>query len=61
MNDLRFGAFNSGRDKLVLWDQITLRSAMKRSHKHEELTGGYPRAKGKKVFMLSYFCVLFIF
>ena len=32
MNYLRFGTFNSGRDKLVLWDQITLRSEMKRSH-----------------------------
>ena len=33
MHDLRFGTFNSGRDELVLWDHITLRSEMKRSHK----------------------------
>ena len=31
------------------------------SIKHHEPTGGYPRAKGKKVFILSFSCVLFIF
>ena len=30
---LRFGPFKSGRDKLVLWDQNTLRSEMTRSRK----------------------------
>jgi len=32
------------------------------SIKHDEPTGGYPRAKGKKVFILSFFlCFIYIF